>query len=52
MLCKYYITVTGNTLYIIGEPAEQSETLTGGTIENRGCLLVSERSERDSIRGG
>ncbi len=25
----------------------------GNTIENRGCLLLaSERSERDSIRGG
>ncbi len=28
------------------------DTYRGNTIENGGCLLASERSERDSIRGG
>ncbi len=37
-----------NRVYVIGE----RDTYRGKTIENRGCLLASERSERDSIRGG
>ncbi len=35
-----------NWVYVIGDRARHR----GNTIENRGCLLASERSERDTYR--
>ncbi len=45
---------SGNVRYIIWRASVASETLTGVTQSKIGdvCLLASERSERDSIRGG